>query len=227
MRPLLAVLLAVLLAATTARAQTVDEILNRATAAYANVKTVRATFDQSLTSGLTGEVAPAHGEFLQQRPKLMSVRFTEPAGDRIVADGTWLWVYLPSATPGQVMKMPIGTDDAGATAIDFVQQFIQSPREHFDVSLGTADTSGGHKAHTLVLVPKKPGQFTKATVWIDDDDGIVRQFEVVDGTGSTRRVRFSKLAFNVPVDKSAFSYTPPSGVKVVDRQTMLNGSGSP
>jgi outer membrane lipoprotein-sorting protein len=74
-------------------------------------------------------------------------------------------------------------------------------------------------------VPKKPGQYTMATVWVDDDDGIVRQFQVVDGTGSTRRIRFTKLAFNVPVDKSQFSYTPPSGVKIVDRQAMLNGSG--
>src|SRR5579862_3201321 len=216
----------VLILATRAGAQSPDDILGRAHTAYEHVSTVKASFEQTLTSGLTGDTSNARGEMLQLRPNRLSVRFTEPAGDRIVADGTWLWVYAPSATPGQVIKMPLtGNDDNEAAAVDFVREFIDSTHTRFNVSTGTADTSVGHKAHTLVLVPKKPGQYTKATVWVDDDDGVVRQFEVVDGTGSTRRIRFTKLAFNVPVDKSQFSYTPPNGVKVVDRQAMLNGSG--
>jgi outer membrane lipoprotein carrier protein len=220
-------LIALALLASRVSAQSVDDILARATNAYEHVTTVRASFEQTLTSGLTGDTSQARGEMLQLRPNRLSVKFTEPAGDRIVADGTWLWVYAPSATPGQVIKMPLaGGDDNEAAAVDFVRTFIDQPRTRFNVSPGTADTAGGHKAHTLVLVPKKPGQYTKATVWVDDDDGVVRQFEVVDGTGSTRRIRFTKLAFNVTVDKSQFTYTPPSGVKVVDRQAMLNGSGS-
>ncbi len=210
-----------------ARGQSVDEILNHATTAYQKVTTIRASFDQTLTSGLTGDTTAGKGEMTQLRPNFLSVRFTEPAGDRIVADGTWLWVYAPSATPGQVIKMPLAAnnDEPNAPAVDFVQTFISSPRAHFDVSPGKADSVEGHKAHTVVLVPRKPGQYTKATVWIDDDDGVIRQFEVVDGTGTTRRIRFTKLAFNTPVDKSVFVYRPPNGVKVVDRQTMLNGSG--
>jgi outer membrane lipoprotein carrier protein len=222
------VALALVLLASRVSAQGVDDVLNRAHAAYEHVSTVKASFEQTLTSGLTGDTSNARGEMLQLRPNRLSVKFIEPAGDRIVADGTWLWVYAPSATPGQVIKMPLaGGDDNEAAAVDFVREFIDSPRTRFAVSPGVADTALGHKAHTLVLVPKKPGQYTKATVWVDDDDGIVRQFEVVDGTGSTRRIRFTKLAFNVPVDKSQFSYTPPSGVKIVDRQAMLNGSGMP
>ncbi|HZS59018.1 MAG TPA: 3-deoxy-7-phosphoheptulonate synthase [Gemmatimonadaceae bacterium] len=220
------VLILTSLFASRLSAQNADETLSRAHTAYEHVTTVKASFEQVLTSGLTGDTSNAKGEMIQLRPNRLSVKFTEPAGDRIVADGTWLWVYAPSATPGQVIKMPLaGSDDNEAAAVDFVREFIDSTHMRFNVSPGSADTSVGHKAHTLVLVPKKPGQYTKATVWVDDDDGIVRQFEVVDGTGSTRRIRFTKLAFNVPVDKSQFSYTPPNGVKVVDRQAMLNGSG--
>jgi outer membrane lipoprotein carrier protein len=223
------IMLALALVGSQAGAQSVDDILTKARAAYDHVNTVRASFEQTLTSGLTGDTSNARGEMLQLRPNRLSVKFTEPAGDRIVADGTWLWVYAPSATPNQVVKMPLagnGEDDNETAAVDFVREFIESPRTRFTVSPGPADTVLSHKAHVLVLVPKKPGQYTKATVWVDDDDGVVRQFEVVDGTGSTRRIRFTKLAFNVPIDKSEFSYTPPNGVKVVDRQAMLNGSGN-
>jgi hypothetical protein len=34
----------------------------------------------------------------------IAVRFTDPAGDRIVADGRSLWIYLPSTAPDQVIR---------------------------------------------------------------------------------------------------------------------------
>ena len=54
-----------------------------------------------------------------------------PAGDRIVADGKWVWVYLPSATPDQVIRMPVGdghsTPAGGAVSLDFISQFLTDP----------------------------------------------------------------------------------------------------
>jgi outer membrane lipoprotein carrier protein len=202
-----------------------DAILARAQAAYARVTTTKATFDQTINNEMTGTTAVSHGELIQEQPNRLSVTFTEPAGDRIVADGKSLWVYVPSATPGQVMKMPLGSNGTGA--IDFVQQFVHAPRQHFDVTLGTADTSVGHPAHTLMLVPKEEGSsITKATVWVDDDDGVIRQFVVTDGTGATRHVRLTTIEFNVPVQKATFAFKPPPGIKIVDRQAMSGGAGS-
>ena len=53
---------------------------------------------------------------------------------------------------------------------------------------------------------------------------MIRQFQVTDGTGSTRRVRLTKVAFNVPVDHATFTFKVPDGVKVVDKQQMMSGS---
>jgi outer membrane lipoprotein carrier protein len=204
----------------------IDPVLARAQAAYARVTTTKATFDQTSTNEMPGTTAVSHGELIQEQPNRLSVTFSEPAGDRIVADGKSLWVYVPSATPGQVIKMPLGASGTGA--IDFVQQFVHAPREHFNITAGTADTSMGHPAHTLTLVPKDPGSssIAKATVWVDDDDGVVRQFQVTDGTGATRHVRLSGIVFNVPVQKSTFAFKPPPGIKVVDRQAMSSGAGT-
>ena len=96
------IVLILALCASRAAAQGVDDVLTRAHTAYEHVSTVKASFEQILTSGLTGDTSNAKGEMLQLRPNRLSVKFIEPAGDRIVADGTWLWVYAPSATPGQV-----------------------------------------------------------------------------------------------------------------------------
>ena len=92
------------LTAASARPRAQGDLLDRAVAAWARVKTARATFEQTITNSLTGRTLKASGEFQQQRPGKLSVKFSEPANDRIVDDGSRLWLYLPSTTPGQVIR---------------------------------------------------------------------------------------------------------------------------
>jgi len=198
-------------------AQTPEETLDRAVAAWSKVKTARATFEQTVTNSLTGSSANARGEYQQQRPNKLAIRFSQPAGDQIVADGSSVWVYLPSSTPGQVVKR--SASDENALPIDVTGEFLSDPKSRYTVSAAGTGTVDGHAAHALTLVPK-PGAhavFDRATVWVDDDDALVRQFEVSEQSGVTRRVRITSLDVNVPVDRTVFSFTPPPGVKVVVR----------
>lgn len=217
-----------LLAAATANGQDSLAVLNHAVVTYAHVTTVRGTFEQTLTNQFTGTTAIARGEFVQERPSRLSIRFTEPSGDRIVADGKWVWVYVPSATPGQVVRMPV-TDDAGAptgtaASVDFISEFLTKPGGRYDVSNAGTDTVVSRPTHIIVLVPHDSSQFSRARLWVDDGDGVVRQFEVTDPNGTVRHVRLLTVVFNGPVDRSAFAFRPPSGVKVVDQASLVNGS---
>ncbi len=202
-------------------------VLARAVKAYADVRTMRAAFEQALTNPITGATAVSHGEYIQERPNRLAVRFIDPpddANDRIVADGAWVWVYVPSATPGRVVRMPLGSG-AGATSVDFIGQFLTAPEDHYVASDGGADTVAGHATRAVILVPKGESQFTQAKLWIDLEDAVVRQFEVTDVNGTIRHVRLTKIAFNIPVDRGTFTFTPPAGVKVVD-QAHLAGETS-
>jgi outer membrane lipoprotein carrier protein len=204
-------------AAPLAAQSATDKALDRAVAAWGRVKTARATFEQTVTNSLTGSSANARGEFQQQRPNRLAIRFTEPAGDRIVSDGASVWVYLPSSAPGQVVKRSAA--DASALPLDITGEFLTDPRSRYDISGAGSGTVSGHSAQGLLLAPKPDTRapFTKATIWVDDDDGLIRQFEVVEGTGVTRRVRITSLELNVPVDRGTFTFTPPPGVRVVER----------
>jgi outer membrane lipoprotein carrier protein len=203
--------------ASVAGAQSVGQTLDRAVAAWAKVKTARATFEQTVTNSLTGSSANAQGEFQQQRPNRLAIRFTEPAGDRIIADGSSVWIYLPSSTPGQVIKR--SAKDGSAVPLDITGEFLTDPRSRYDVSDAGTGTVAGHAAHAVTLVPKAGTQqlFERATIWVDDDDSLIRQFEVHETTGVTRRVRITALEPNAPVDRAAFSFTPPPGTRVVER----------
>lgn len=207
--------------ATPLRAQTAEATIDRAVAAYAKVRTARASFEQTLTNPLTGNTSMARGDYQQQVPGKLAVTFTAPRGDRIVADGKAVWVYLPSSAPGQVIKL---APAAGAAAgVDLAALFLSSPRTKYTMSTAGTALIGGRKTRAVLLTPKEPMQFSKATVWVDDLDATLRQFEVVDGMGLVRKVRITKLQMNVPVDRSAFTFTPPAGVKVYDQAALMGG----
>jgi outer membrane lipoprotein carrier protein len=203
------------LAAARPRAQ--GDLLDRAVSAWTKVKTARATFEQTITNPLTGRTLTATGEYQQQRPGKLSVRFSDPANDRIVADGSHLWLYLPSTTPGQVVRTAV--KNSGSGTVDLSAQFLVSPRTRYTVSAaGTAQVSG-RPTHVFTLVPKQKegAQFQTATVWIDDADATIRQFEVTEPSGVQRRVRLTSFRTNAPVDASTFKFTVPEGVRIVDR----------
>ena len=209
-------LIALALAPSTMLGQNVDQTIDRAVVAWQAAKTVRASFEQTLTNPLTGSDVTARGEFQQEGRNRIDIRFTDPAGDRIVADGKVLWIYLPSTTPGQVIRSTLAQ---GANSVDLTGQFLTSPRTKFNISSAGTMSVSGRPAHGLTLVPKREGSqpFTKATVWVDDRDGLVRQFEVTDQNGVTRRVRLTAIRVNAPADAGAFRFSPPRGAKIVQQ----------
>ena len=198
-----------------AAAQGAEQTLDRATAAYAQMRTAKILFTQTLNNPLTNKDVTSKGELLEKLPGHYLVTFTDPKGDRIVSDGKVVWVYLPSTNPGQVIKMPVG--DGGTRVPDFTAWLLDRPKERFALKDLGAATVNGRATHVLLLAPKVGGiPFTSAKLWIGDADGIVRQFETVDANGSVRRVRVDAIEMNVPVNASAFTFTVPAGVKVYE-----------
>ena len=203
----------------TARAQSADAIIDRAVSAYARLNSMRAEFRQTLTNPLTGNSQTTSGVILRKKPNLLSIRFD--SGDRVAADGSTLWVYLPSSVPGQVMRMPYTGSNAGS--VDPADQFLNAPRTRFNVSSsGTANVSG-RATHAVTLVPKRANAgFTSAKVWIDDNDSSIRQFDVETANGLKRHVVITRFTANPVIPRSSFRFAIPKGAKVVD-QTAMGG----
>lgn len=203
--------------ASAARAQSANAVIDHAVSAWAGVKTIRASFVQTLANPLTGTTAESHGVFQQQRPNRLSIVFDDQDGARIVEDGRYLWIYVPSSTPGQVVRRPASEAGTGAP-IDLSQQFLASPHARFEISESGRATVDGLPATALTLVPKRAGSapFTRAKVWVTDRDGLIRQFQTEEPSGVTRTVRLTDVKVNGAVEGSAFRFAVPKGVKVVE-----------
>ena len=204
--------LAAALLPLSARAQSADATLDRAVAVYSRMRSIRAEFSQTLTNPLTGTTASTTGTLLRRKPNLLSISFTN--GDHIVADGSSLWLYVPSSVPGQVIRQ--SARGAATTAFDPAGEFLTAPHSRYNATAGGKATAGGRAAHLITLAPKSASApFAKVKLWVDDTDNSVRQFEVTDRNGLTRLISITHLTMNPVLPRSAFSFTPPKGVRVV------------
>jgi len=196
------------------------EAIDRAVAAYAKVRTARATFEQVVTNPLTGSKLQSRGAFEQARPDRFAFRFDDPKGDLILSDGKYVWIYLPSSTPGQVIRAPLSSDLEGS--IDLIGAFFTNPRTRYTVGDAGAATVGGRPARAVTLTPKgKSGaSFTRAKIWIDAADGTLRQFEAEELSGVVRLVKINTFVANAAVPEGTFRFKPPRGVRIVDQSDL-------
>ena len=202
-------------AATGAQAQSLGDLVDRAAAEHAKMRTAKVQFTQVITNPLTGNRINARGQVLRKAPGLLAITFTDPPGDKIISDGRAVWVYLPSTSPGQVIRMTPGGSEA--ERLDPASQLLRSPRSRFTIADGGTATVGGRATRVVLLTPKGRESFSRAKVWIDTRNSLVRRFEVTEPSGLVRNVTLTSIQANVAVPSSAFRFTPPRGVRVIDQ----------
>ncbi len=208
------ILATTLVAAAPVAAQSPAATIDRATSALRAAGTVRATFEQTLYNPLTGNQSKSAGELALAQPDKLSLRFAQ-TGDRVVADGRWLWVYLPSAVPGQVMRLPASR--SSSMGLDLVRDLLVSPRSKYDVADAGTATIDGRATHAVRLTPKDDGQaIVGAKVWVDDADGSVRQIGLTQDSGLERTWRMTSWSPSAKLDRATFVFAVPSGAKIVD-----------
>ena len=190
-------------------------ILRRAADAYADVRTISASFTQRLQNRLLRTDALSRGRLYQRHPDRFLMRFEEPAGDVIVSDGRYFWLYYPSVDSLQVVRAPAGAQ--GSSGVDLRSQFVGDPLERFHATLHGKETVGGRAAHVLTLVPKQPQGYQRLRVWVDDRDHLVRRFEITEENGNVRLIELHDLQINRTLDDDLFRFTPPPNARIVDR----------
>jgi len=192
------------------------QIMSSAAARYQRVSTLCADFVQHLTVPLLKEERTGKGRLCERQPDLFAMRFTDPKGDAIVADGTSLWLYYPSSDPKQVIQIPMA-DAPGS--YDFHRAFLENPGQKYTASYVGVESVNGHRCHHLHLVPKSDSvSYKSAEVWIDTGkDPVLRRLRTQEENGSVRTVTLSNVQMEAKVDADWFSFTPPAGAQVIRR----------
>ncbi len=196
-------------------------LVERAAAGYSSARSLRATFVQTILTPRTGDIQTARGEFLQRGTSQFAFAFTEPEGDRIIADGEVLWLYLPSMSPGQVLKVP----RAAGAGLDLATELLRSPRERYTVRALADTVMDSQSVKRLTLTPRTAdAPFRTAELWIAPQDALIRRLVVAEPLGLVRTIDFTRVRVGVAIPDAAFVFTAPDGVRVIDQAAMLGGS---
>ena len=192
-------------------------ILDRASATYQTITSLSADFVQIITNPMIGTPDTTRGRLYQMRPSRFAMRFTAPKGDRIVADGRFLWLYTPSTTPGQVIRSRI--PEYGTTGPNLIGQFVEQPRERYTAQHARADSvPDGGPVDVIRLVPKGHEQpSSEAKIWVGRADGLVHRVDIVESSGQERTVILRNIRVNAGVPGRELTFSPPGGVRVVDQ----------
>jgi outer membrane lipoprotein carrier protein len=184
-----------------ALARRVDEHYNR-------LHTLKASFEEQY-DGL-GMHRAESGVMMLQKPGRMRWDYRTTPGKLFVLDGKFAWFYSPGAT--QVQRIPASRLDDLRSPLRFLLGHTKLETELVNLSL-KPDPSG---STILTGVPKgQEKRIAKLTLDIAPD-GAIQGITIEELDGARTQFHFTSEQANPTLPGSAFHYTAPPGIPVVD-----------
>ena len=195
--------------------QDAEAIAVRAGRTFRGLNSFKASFEQVIEDRMIG-TQNSKGELSQAGNAHLAMRFSDPKGDLVLLDGTSVWIYTPSTTPGQVIRMAIPTDPVYGPNV--LSRILDKPTERYQVTWVREERVEGRPADVVEFLPTTEDPlFSKAVIWIDRGTALPRRLELDERTGVHRTLILSRLRTNVPIGRNEFVFQVPDGVRVVDR----------
>jgi len=195
----------IIILALIASPATADDAEKRLKAALKNLDNISAEFKQTLRDEDKNIVQQSRGTLKLQRPGKFAWVYTDPFEQRIVADGSELWIYDVELEQVTVKPMDAGLSNAPIMILmkqsDVSEQF-------------TINEVGQRKYLYWVELLPTASDLEYTTIYIGLEDGSVRAMELQDQFGQSTQIVFENLRVGVVHDPATFKFVPPPGVDV-------------
>lgn len=188
-------------------------VLARADRALASLTTLRADFTQRVVNPALERTTSGQGTLSYRAPDRFRIAYADPRGDVVVNDGRQVWIYLPSAQPGQVIRQP-----AAASGVANPLTYLRDLRGQYTARLAGTETVAGRRADHLSLWPRSAAApFAELDIWIDRATGLTRQVRTVGHGGVATTYTFTAWTPEAVLRDDVFRFRVPRGVEVFDQ----------
>ncbi|HUV20893.1 MAG TPA: outer membrane lipoprotein chaperone LolA [Gammaproteobacteria bacterium] len=182
-----------------------DDAGQRLKLALKQMDNLTTDFKQTVLDEDKNIVQQSRGTLALQRPGKFAWHYTDPFEQRIIADGSELWIY--DVELDQVTVKPMDQGLANAPIMILMKQADIS--EQFDVN----EVGQRKFLYWVELVPHGSDlQYTHIYIGIDGDQ--VRAMELQDQFGQSTQIVFENLRLGVVHNPATFRFVPPPGVDV-------------
>ena len=187
---------------------TAHELAQRVDRHYDQLHSLKAGFTESY-AGL-GVQRKESGTLLLRKPGRMVWQYSVPPGKIFLLDGKYAWFYTKG--DAQVQRMESKELDDLRSPLRFLLGHTELEKEMDGLKVAPAGNGG----FTLMGVPKgQEKRVTRLTLTVTAD-GTITGIEVEEIDGALTRFAFTNEEQNVAIPESAFHFSPPLGVPVVD-----------
>jgi outer membrane lipoprotein carrier protein len=182
-----------------------EDAAQRLKVALKNMDNLATEFKQTLLDEDKNVVQQSSGTLALQRPGKFAWIYTEPFEQRIIADGSELWVY--DVELDQVTVKPMDQGLSNAPIMILMKQADVS--EQFEVN-----EVGQRKFLYWVELSPHADDLEYTHVYIGIDGDSVRAMELQDQFGQSTQIVFENQRSGVVHDPATFKFIPPPGVDV-------------
>ena len=191
-------------------------IVRRAGTAYRNLTSLQADFVQVIQDARLGDTLASTGRLYQAGQNNFAMRFTDPPDEAIVIDGRYSWFYTPSTAPRQVIRMAAESDPVYGQ--NLLARVLDRPADRYEATWLRSDTVGGRRVSVVAIMPRGTNlNFSRAVLWLDQDDALPRRIELDEGPGTRRILTLSRIRTNAAIPPEIFEFKVPRGVRIVDQ----------
>jgi outer membrane lipoprotein carrier protein len=182
-----------------------EDAEQRLKAALKNMDNLSAEFKQTLLDEDKNIVQQSSGTLALQRPGKFAWIYTEPFEQRIIADGSELWVY--DVELDQVTVKPMDASISNAPIMILMKE--SDVTQQFNVI-----EVGQRKFLFWIELEPREKDLEYQRIFIGLDDGQVRAMELQDQFGQSTQIVFDNLRVGVVHNPAIFKFVPPEGVDV-------------
>jgi outer membrane lipoprotein carrier protein len=181
-------------------AGTLEDLMER----QKGVETVKAAFVQEKHALLLDKPIKSEGFFYYKRSA--GVRWQYRSGMLVVYDGKWLYVFDPESNQAERVK---GAKEAiGPLNLDL--KLLAG-----DYDMKALKTRDGIR---LTLVPQNKMPFKSIVLDFADRSPFPRAVATEEESGDSTTIEFHDMVLNGAVPDDLFTFTPPQGVQIKDRE---------
>ncbi|HET8636128.1 MAG TPA: outer membrane lipoprotein chaperone LolA [Acidobacteriaceae bacterium] len=193
-----------------ARAQSlsVKELASRVDHHYNALHSLQINFTQHYQG--MGMDRRESGVLLLRKSGRMRWTYSNPAGKLFVLDGHNAYFYSPGQTTAQ--RVPAKELSDLRSPLSLLLGHTKLEKELNNLTM----TPAADGLYTLTGVPKGMENRVSSLSLTVTPDGVIRSMEVDETDGVRNTFRFSNAKPNAPAPDSAFVFTPPAGVQVVE-----------
>ncbi len=191
-------------------------LIRRASSVYRGLASLQADFVQVIEDGGLGDTLTTTGRLYQSGQNAFAMRFSDPPEEAIVIDGRHTWIYTPSTSPGQVIRMSVESDPV--YGVNLLARLLDRPADRYATTWLRTDQVNGRKVEVVAIVPRSANaNFSRAVLWLDAQDALPRRIELDEAPGVRRILTLSRLRPNATIPRELFEFKVPRGVRVVDQ----------